>query len=272
MVDASLAVVHLKRHSEFSGYFPSGWSGAEISRALLADPPDAEHLNEVASRVAAYAANEDRQRECLADAEAYLPPEARPREPVYVTWGYDIGVATPGSASLNAAHSHFAEAPDEFWFYCTHEGHHDGLMTLYPFPQLSSLATVGELAKLVRYATFLEGLAVHAARTPRARYDALQDDPDYVALLDDERMAEYERHYWAALAALEARANEPITDADWESLDIFSDTERLWYRVGALMAARIEEAWGREALIEVIGGGPDAFFEAYQTLSSASSG
>ena len=47
-----------------------------------------------------------------------------------------------------------------------------------------------------------------------------------------------------------------------------SDGERLWYRVGARMAADIQGACGADALLDVIRDGPDAFFVLAEALAA----
>jgi len=71
--------------------------------------------------------------------------------------------------------------------------------------------------------------------------------------------------YWAVLRALEAKGDTLLTEEDWNGIDVFSDTDRLWYRVGALVAARIETAYGRERLVEIVSEGPATYFAASET-------
>lgn len=44
--------------------------------------------------------------------------------------------------------------------------------------------------------------------------------------------------------------------------------ERLWYRVGARMAQRIEEKYGRAELVELIQKGPSEFIQSYRSLAT----
>ena len=45
----------------------------------------------------------------------------------------------------------------------------------------------------------------------------------------------------------------------------------MWYRIGALMAQRIEAAEGRAVLVALIGQGPARFLATYESLSSSRS-
>lgn len=205
-------------------------------------------------------------RRCRAEAARYLPAGALDGAVLHLTLGYDIGVALAGAATLNLAHPRFHGDFRELWFYCVHELHHAGFMTYHDLPELASIRTTTDLAALVRALTFLEGLAVHAARGWRAAAGALEDDPDYAALQDAVRMRGYEQEYFRLYHLLERAPHRPLVPGDWDVLEPLAGGDRLWYRVGALMAERIEEELGREALIEAVVAGPHRFFELYALL------
>jgi hypothetical protein len=217
----------------------------------------------------------------LADTLRYLPDDFRfsagspsragfPRDGVegtlFLTFGYDIGVAFGPTASLNCAHPHFGEHPRELLYYAIHELHHVGFMAYQPPPRLSDLKTCGDLLRLVEYSTQMEGMAVLAAYERRRQEHALADDADYVALQDEPGMRLAEAAYFADVAYLKKRATEPADKAAWAVIDRMSGGARLWYRVGARMAQRIEAASGRAALIALIKDGPASFLEAYHRL------
>ena len=259
------AARHLLKHSAVTGYYPSTATAMDISRDLLSKPAEPSEISRVEELLAAIKAAPDHQRACLADAAKYLPIGFRFAEPLYVTWGYDIGVSMDGSASINLAHPRFSTDPEEIWFYCTHEMHHAGLTSFQPFPiAIPEIQTADQMLVFIRYATMLEGMAVHAARGSREKADALESDPDYVALSDPARMAAYEQAYWEIYEHFEVAVDGPLGDDDWQMVERLSDGDRLWYRVGALIASEIEAAIGTAAFQELPRHGPDAFFGHYR--------
>ena len=66
-----------------------------------------------------------------------------------------------------------------------------------------------ELYEFVRYATFLEGLAVHAARETRRLQDALAADPDYRALTDVSELGRVMAAYRQGLEFLRSEIGRP---------------------------------------------------------------
>ena len=188
----------------------------------------------------------------VADALAYLPADFRFRGNLFLIAGYDIGVALAPDASLNAAHRHFEGHPRELEYYAIHELHHVGFMTYAPPPRLADLKTCADVLRLIDYSTALEGTAVLAALDRRTREHALADDDDYRALDDDARMDRDETEYFREYDALARRGTAAADKEAWAVIDRMSGGERLWYRVGARMAARIEKARGRFALIALV--------------------
>ena len=202
----------------------------------------------------------------LADVLAYLPAGFRFHGTLFLTFGYDIGVAFPPNASLNAAASHFDGHPRELLYYAIHELHHAGFMVLHPPPRLADVKTCADLLKAIEYLTQLEGMAVLAATERRRLEKALSSDADYVALQDDQRMQRDEVLYFKEYEALKKRADEPVDKEAWSVLGRMSGGERLWYRVGAMMAGRIERELGRPALVSLVLEGPERFFGVIQQL------
>ncbi len=267
-IASTQAAQHLLKHSAMTGYYTETATSLDITQELIGgEIPDSEAINGVKTLLVAIAAVPDRQRSCTESAAEYLPDGFRFIEPLYLTWGYDIGVSMNGTASVNLAHRRFATQPDEVWFYCTHEMHHAGVTSYHPFPmRIASIATASQMFNFIRYATMLEGMAVHAAYAPRERAGALSADPDYVALQNSALMAEYETAYWSILNHFEEAGERLLTETDWDLVERLSDGERLWYRVGAMMAARIEGGYGRGRLQELVVEGPDALFAAFDAL------
>jgi len=111
-------------------------------------------------------------------------------------------------------------------------------------------------------------MAVFAAWDRRSRENALAGDRDYVALGDGEVMRGTEKRYFADLEYLGKRAGQAVDKDAWAVIERMSG-DRLWYRVGALMARRIDESLGRPALLDLVGKGPAAFLEAYAKLAGS---
>ncbi len=202
----------------------------------------------------------------VADILLYLPSEFRFAGTLFLTYGYDIGVALAPDASLNGKHRHFAGHPRELVYYAVHELHHVGFMSYQPPPRIDSLKTCAEVYRAAQYLTQLEGMAVWAAYGPRRSAGALDGEEDYIVLRDEARMRRDEKEYFEILDALKRRADAPADAAALGTIERLSQGERLWYRVGARMAARIEKARGRRALVDLIKEGPARFMETALTL------
>lgn len=266
-ISESDAAHHLKRHSDRTGYYRPGATARDITLDLLAKSPSPATLQAVIELTAYAKADPARQRECLSTASSYLPDRAQPSNSPHMTWGYDIGVAMGAHASLNFTHPHFLADREEIWFYCIHEVHHSGLMQIHPMPRVADIDTVLKLYEFVRYATFLEGLAVHAAREPRRLRNALTRDQDYLALTDASELDQVMEAYQQKLAFLRSEIGRQLGDEHWQVVEEMSSGKRLWYVAGAAMAASIEGANGRRDLLQIEVLGPEAFFDAYEERS-----
>ena len=201
----------------------------------------------------------------VADALRCLPDGFRFKGSLFLTFGYDIGVAFAPNASLNGAHRHFDGHPRELLYYAIHELHHAGFMSFQPPRPLSDFKTCDDLLRFVVYSTQLEGMAVFAAWDRRIRENALLDDGDYIALQDEEGMKKIEKAYFADLEYLKKRSGQAADKEAWEVPGRMS-ADRLWYRVGARMARRIERELGLPALLDLIKKGPAEFLDTYLKL------
>ena len=258
------AAKHLAAHASLVSLAGQERSTREIVEELLHPRLEkAEYAQEVRQLLLTVRQDTVRQATCLSEVLAYLPEGSLIRGKLYFTYGYDIGVVVSGNASLNLAHAHFLQDPDEVWFYCVHELHHVGFMAFHDMPKIADLATTDDLLYLVEYATQLEGMAVYAAWDWRERAGALSADEDYEALQDEERMARYEREYFEMYHRLRSEPIRPLADSDWAIIERMSSGDRLWYRVGARIAATIEATQGRDELLRLVEAGPRAFVDAY---------
>ena len=262
------AAGHVLNHARNFDYdVPKDSPEALVSYLLT---PPSKHLEDMEScerNLAFFSGSMLADPHWVGDSLRYLPDDFRFRGTLFLTFGYDIGVAFGPTASLNCAHPHFKEHPDELLYYAIHELHHVGFMAYQPPPKLSELKTCGDILRLVEYSTQLEGMAVLAAYQRRNEEHALSDDGDYVALQDEQRMERAAARYFEDVHYLEGRSTEAADAAAWAVIHRMSSGERLWYRVGARMAQKIEQTSGRAALIALIKKGPAAFSLAYQTAS-----
>jgi len=262
------AARHLAAHAQRASVAGSGPNAEELIEQLLTSVSMADVDPEaIRAKLSWMETDCNAQLRCWNEAAACLPSGALSEGVLFLTVGYDIGVAVSGQASLNLAHPHFTENPGEIWFYSVHELHHAGFQKYHDMQALADIRTTGDLADLVMYLTTMEGLAVHAARRWRTESGALESDSDYVALLDPERMDVYEKEFFRLYRGLAEVRPRPVEEGDWEILGRMSTADRLWYRVGARMANRIQEELGRDALIETIVEGPAAFFGLYAELA-----
>jgi hypothetical protein len=264
----SPAAAHLLNHARNFDYdLPKDSPEALVSSLLT---PPSKHLAEIEPcerSIAFFSGPMLDDPHWVRESLRYLPDDFRFHGTLFLTFGYDIGVAFGPTASLNCAHPHFKEHPRELMYYAIHELHHVGFMAYQHPPRLSELKTCGDLARLVEYSTQLEGMAVLAAYERRRQEHALDDDGDYVALQDEGRMQRDEVRYFEDLRYLQSRATEAADASARAVIDRMSSGERLWYRVGARMAQKIEQVSGRPALVQLIKKGPPRFIEAYQTAS-----
>jgi hypothetical protein len=263
------AARHIGMYARRISRTTEGPTDAELVKQVL-DKVRAAGLDVPATRKRLQAIERDKASlaRCWKEAAAYLPSGALDRSTLYLQVGYDIGSAVAGDASLNIAHERFTTNPREIWLSCVYEVHRAGVQQRHELPSLSQARRVSDLAALVRYFTFLEGMAVHAARGWRAQRNALRADSDYVALGDPRRMTRYEQEYFRLYNEI-AGDSGMLRETNWEIVQRMSTGDRLWYRVGALMAERIERARGREFLRRLVIEGPDRFFATYASLKRA---
>ena len=260
----SRAAQHLATHASRTSEEGRTISATEIVEKLMHPRAEkSERAQEVRRLLSEIRQDSVWQKRCISEANASLPRDGQLTAKLYFTYGYDIGVAVSGNASLNLAHDHFLGDPDEVKYYCVHELHHAGFQAFHPLPSIGEIATTRHLVALVEYLTQLEGPAVHAAHRWREEADALTGDPDYIALQDAERMEAYEREYFILYEQLRSEPDRRLVEADWEIVTRMSSGDRLWYRVGARMAAAIDDSLGRGELLLLIESGPRAFLEAY---------
>lgn len=261
------AAAHLLAHARNFDYDVPKDSPRSLILSLLAPAPDrSRRIATCRESLAFFTGPMLDDPNWVADALRYLPADFRFKGSLFLTFGYDIGVAYPPNASLNGAHGHFEGHPRELLYYAVHELHHAGFMSIQRPPRLSDLKTCRDLLGLVEYSTQLEGMAVLAAWERRRAEKALEADPDYAALEDEARMRTATAAYLRDHDYLKGRRDQPLDADAWAVIDRMSSGERLWYRVGALMARRIEDRLGRPALVDLVRQGPARFLETARPL------
>ncbi len=261
------AARHLLNHAIQFGYDVPKDSPGSLVKQLLAPSPDLNaQADEVERSLAFFTGALLEDPHWVNDVLRFLPSGFRFHGSLFLTFGYDIGVALAPNASLNGANRRFDGRPRELLYYAIHELHHVGVNTYQPPPRFADLKTCGDLLHLVDYSTELEGLAVYAARGRRAAEHALESDPDYVALENHAQMRVLEQRYEEQYQYLRTRGNEPLDKDAYAVLDRMSSGDRLWYRVGALMSARVEEKLGHAALVALIAKDRPTLVETYRKI------
>ena len=268
----SAAITHILAHARNFDYDVPKDSRTALVKNLL-DPPEstAERTAICRQSLATFSGPMLADPRWVEDVLRYLPADFRFHGRLFLTYGYDIGVAFAPNASLNGTQAHFKEHPRELLYYAIHELHHVGFMTYQPPPRLADITTCADLLRLVEYSTQLEGMAVWAAFARRRDEHALGDDRDYLALEDAARMQADVAAYLKEYEYLKARGAQPADAEAWAVSHRMSSGERLWYRVGALMARRIEAAKGRATLVELVKHGSSRFLATYRSLGAEAS-
>ena len=261
------AAEHLLNHARQFDYDVPKDTPLSLVRHLLAPSPELQaQVDEVERSLAFFTGPLLEDPHWVNDVLYYLPAGFRFHGSLFLTFGYDIGVALAPNASLNGASRRFDGKPRELLYYAIHELHHVGVMTYQPPPRIADIKTCADVLRLVDYSTELEGLAVYAARTRRAAEHALLADPDYVALESGEQMRILEQRYDEQYRYLKGRGNQPADKEALAVIDRMSSGDRLWYRVGAMMAGRVEAGFGHAALVSLIVKPHPTLVETYEKM------
>ena len=192
----------------------------------------------------------------------HFPEGTNLRSDLYAILGYDIGIVSDGNALLNLAHPDFQKDPREILFMSMHELHHVVYTAYNPIFDLSEINRTNQLCEVIKYCTHMEGLAVYSTLKQRKSANAL-NNRDYRLFLDDQARKKRVSVYFDILTDLEVRADSPLHEDDWKTIERMSDRDRLWYVTGAHMAEIIDKELGHETLVETIRLGPDDFFKTY---------
>ncbi|NOY36845.1 MAG: hypothetical protein GXO83_04655 [Chlorobi bacterium] len=209
------------------------------------------------------------QKVCL----QYLPDGFKYSSKLFYVFGYDLGVVYGPNASLNLAHPHFLKDMREIKYYSIHELHHAGLVMLKKnYMPSVNVSTYKEMAILIEYFTQLEGMGTYAPLEIRKKENAMNSDKDYIALQDSALMKADEKEYFEIYFHFKNNPEKMLTEDDWEKLSILSDKKRLWYRVGAEMAEKIDKDLGRQKLTGLIQEPSENFINTYLRLKDKNNG
>jgi hypothetical protein len=258
----------LYNHANWSGNNDEKLSPGDFAKTIIDRNHKQINISQIRSNLQfakdSIAATDYPQKICL----QYLPAGFSFHSKLCFTVGYDLGIVYQNNASVNLAHKHYLENPSELKYYSIHELHHAGFVQLKKnyMPSLS-IKTCGEMAELIAYFTHLEGMAVYAAYEERLKNNALGNDQDYVALQDTALMRKYTNRYFEIYNHFLCHSKDTLTENDWSLLGELSSDKRLWYRVGAEMAATIDEKSGRAKLTRLIAEPSENFIKTYQLLA-----
>ncbi len=200
----------------------------------------------------------------------YLPEDFEFRKPTYLffTFGFDMGVAYNGNASLNLAHPHFLQDKEEIKYYSIHELHHAGYLqgTNDTIPALD-FKTYLDVSSFIELFTHLEGMATYSALRLRMVENQMNSDKDYVALQDSVLMNQLENEFFDIYNHFKYSPDKLFRDNNWEIIFQLSQ-KRYFYRVGAMMAKIIDDKLGRKKLVNLINEPPIEFFKTYMELTN----
>lgn len=225
----------------------------EATSELLKDKPvGSVMLNQTKALLTFIADNENKQHKCAATTLEHLPQGTSINEPLFVVWGDGVNssIAIAGSALLDITNQAFKHRQYAIWNQCIIALHKAQMQLIQPIPfYLSHINNSDEMLAYFEYKTLIDGSSFYAAYSnepqlsftiqPQARMDEL-----YKMLAGPPRQ---------------------LTDNDWQLINqlINDNTPR---DLGNIMARKIDNQLGREALTRIYSGGSASFFRAYRGL------
>jgi hypothetical protein len=175
-------------------------------------------------------------------------------------WAY----SARGGVIINTSHRHWEDDAGMVLNIIVHELFHVGFGHYIEPIDYSKMKTREQTIDLLSRGLQNEGMATYVAYRARQIFPSSTVDPDYTML---ENKAEVLRLGEKINHLLELGRSEPfeeIRDTIWQE----GVRARAYYVVGAHMSGRIEEAYGRDALVDTIVKGSRRFIEAYNGLPS----
>ncbi|HVP27388.1 MAG TPA: DUF5700 domain-containing putative Zn-dependent protease [Candidatus Bathyarchaeia archaeon] len=198
----------------------------------------------------------------LKEVLRYLPRGHSFNTTVYLNLSYD-NIVFDENVALNLNFRQFNMDRRESVYYLIHELAHAGYVRYHPLPQLGNIRTNGELSKIVKFLTHLEGMGILSALRLRMSEGGLLDN-DYKVLLNDAERARRIDEYFRLFDKFKGDLNKKVDEPPTRVFDKMSGKEtRLWYITGCHMAREIEKRHGVEALRNLVKQGSEAFFTTY---------
>ncbi len=203
-----------------------------------------------------------KEKEWLNEVLNYLPETHRFNTTVYLNLGYD-NIVYGENIALNICYPPFDLDRREMKYYLIHELAHAGYVRYHPLPELRNNKTNGELLRIIKFCTHLEGMGVISALRLRIQEDGLLDN-DYKVILDDAETRKRVNRYFKIIKGLESEKEKEAGQQVSRILELMSGREtRLWYITGCHMAQEIEKNKGVETLRRLVKEGSEGFFDAY---------
>ncbi|MDH5791982.1 MAG: hypothetical protein OEZ44_07315 [Candidatus Bathyarchaeota archaeon] len=165
---------------------------------------------------------------------------------------------------INTSHRHWEDDAGMVLNIIVHELFHVGFGRYIEPIDFSKMKTREQTIDLLSRGLQNEGMATYVAYRARQIFPSSAVDLDYTML---ENRADVLRLGEKINRLLELGRSKPfgeIRDTIWQE----GVRSRAYYVVGAHMAGRIEEAYGRDALVDTIVKGSRRFIEAYNGLPS----
>jgi len=144
-----------------------------------------------------------------------------------------------------------------------HELFHMGFDQYIEPVDFKAISTSEETAELIMTSLQNEGMATYVAHEGRQLFPSSTVDPDYRMLGNKEDVLRLSGKINHLLGISRLEPFDKIRDVIWQQ----GVMSRAYYVVGAYMARRIEEASGKDALVETVLKGARHFVNTYNTVA-----
>ena len=242
-------------------HFDAKASAEEFWSEKLSKLSWSTELEQKINDVKTYLSKQDESK-WLNEVLRYLPPEHFFKTTAYLNLGYDH-IVFGEDIALNLNSHQFNMDKRESVYYLIHELAHAGYVRYHPLPQLWDIKTNGELLKVAKFLTHLEGMGVLSALRLRILEGGLLDN-DYKTLLNSSEKSRRINQYFMLFNKLKRDLNKKISEPLAQFFDTMSGRKtRLWYITGCYMAQEIEKRQGNESLGKLVKQGSEEFFNTY---------